>query len=93
MSTEPPRSDETTPGASSVEHPRWMQTEYIMGEADKLAARFEDFEPETAMTVARWMHYVSTYCIHEDHSACRLTCKTCNRPCRCACHQRPVAKP
>lgn len=28
-------------------------------------------------------HYVSTYCIHGNHEACRLTCKTCDAPCRC----------
>jgi excisionase family DNA binding protein len=28
-------------------------------------------------------HYVSTYCIHDNHDACRLTCKTCGAPCRC----------
>lgn len=31
-------------------------------------------------------HYVSSYCIHEDHENCRLTCKTCKDPCRCHCH-------
>lgn len=31
-------------------------------------------------------HYFSTYCIHGDCGSCRLTCKTCNAPCRCSCH-------
>lgn len=31
-------------------------------------------------------HYLSTYCIHEAHDQCRLTCKTCDAPCRCSCH-------
>lgn len=31
-------------------------------------------------------HYTSTYCIHEQHDQCRLTCKTCERECLCACH-------
>jgi hypothetical protein len=35
-----------------------------------------------------WPHYTSTYCIHELHDACRLTCKTCGAPCRCDCHAR-----
>lgn len=30
--------------------------------------------------------YVSTYCIHNAHDACRQTCKTCQAPCRCQCH-------
>lgn len=31
-------------------------------------------------------HYTSTYCIHELHDSCRLTCKHCQSPCLCACH-------
>ncbi|MDP8961507.1 MAG: hypothetical protein M3N32_07840 [Actinomycetota bacterium] len=30
--------------------------------------------------------YVSTYCVHNAHEACRLNCKTCQAPCRCECH-------
>jgi transcriptional regulator with XRE-family HTH domain len=41
---------------------------------------------EIAMACARLAHYVSTYCIHGDHDACRRTCKTCDDPCRCECH-------
>ena len=33
--------------------------------------------------------YESTYCHHEWHSSCRLTCKVCAAPCVCACHARP----
>jgi len=32
-------------------------------------------------------HYWSTYCIHDRHDECRLTCKTCKAPCLCTCHQ------
>lgn len=31
--------------------------------------------------------YLSTYCIHGNHEACRLTCKTCEQPCVCGCHE------
>ncbi len=31
-------------------------------------------------------HYLSTYCLHGNHAACRLTCKICDAPCRCVCH-------
>lgn len=31
--------------------------------------------------------YTSTYCVHGDHDACRLTCKTCVSPCACPKHQ------
>lgn len=31
-------------------------------------------------------HYWSTYCIHGRHNECRRTCKTCEAPCRCECH-------
>lgn len=32
--------------------------------------------------------YISTYCIHELHDACRLTCKHCAAPCLCECHRK-----
>lgn len=35
----------------------------------------------------RYPHYTSTYCIHDLHDECRLTCKTCVRHCLCACHK------
>ena len=46
-------------------------------------------------------HYVSTYCIDgalvddptraaELHGGCRLTCKHCDKPCRCSCHHSPA---
>lgn len=28
--------------------------------------------------------YVSTYCLHSDHAACRLTCLCCGQPCQCS---------
>lgn len=30
-------------------------------------------------------HYVSTYCLHGNHGACRLTCKSCPAECACDC--------
>jgi hypothetical protein len=30
--------------------------------------------------------YFSTYCIHEIHDQCRLTCKICRGYCHCFCH-------
>lgn len=42
--------------------------------------------------LARRTHYVSTYCIHREHSACRLTCKTCAKWCRCRCHREPRSR-
>lgn len=36
-----------------------------------------------------WLsHYMSTYCFHGEHGQCRLTCKVCDRRCRCRCHKR-----
>lgn len=32
-------------------------------------------------------HYTSTYCIHDHHDQCRLTCKICADPCKCHCHE------
>ena len=32
-------------------------------------------------------HYWSTACIHDRHDECRRTCKFCDQPCRCSCHQ------
>lgn len=37
-----------------------------------------------------WHYYVSTYCLHEKHSDCRLKCKICEAPCRCECHHEGV---
>jgi hypothetical protein len=31
--------------------------------------------------------YLSTYCLHGRHGACRLVCKTCDAPCVCECHR------
>jgi len=36
-------------------------------------------------------HYWSTYCIHELHDQCRLTCKHCKAPCLCGCHKGETA--
>lgn len=30
--------------------------------------------------------YISTYCQHDKHEDCRLTCKICESPCLCPCH-------
>jgi hypothetical protein len=32
--------------------------------------------------------YWSTYCLHGYHEDCRLTCKICDAPCVCVCHER-----
>jgi hypothetical protein len=40
--------------------------------------------------VSFWPHYTSTYCQHGAHDACRLVCKTCEAPCRCACHKEAL---
>jgi hypothetical protein len=42
--------------------------------------------PSDAVHHTRLGHYLSTYCLHEDHGSCRLTCKICEAPCRCDCH-------
>ena len=34
--------------------------------------------------------YVSTYCVHGDHAACRRVCKSCPAECQCSCgHPAP----
>jgi hypothetical protein len=34
--------------------------------------------------------YVSTYCVHGDHAACRRVCKSCPAECQCDCgHPAP----
>jgi hypothetical protein len=40
----------------------------------------------TVEALAQVAHYYSTACLHQLHDQCRLTCKTCGDPCRCACH-------
>ena len=62
-----------------------------------LAGRLNDPEYRAAYESARSAddavyhtgrgHYLSTYCFHERHGDCRLTCKGCEAPCRCACHR------
>lgn len=32
-------------------------------------------------------HYTSTACWHELHNQCRKTCKFCEKPCLCDCHE------
>lgn len=44
-------------------------------------------EPGPGEVVVWRPHYFSSYCIHELHRLCRLTCKTCGQACRCPCHQ------
>lgn len=40
-----------------------------------------------AWLLGRLGHYVSTYCLHGNCEACRLTCKTCAARCRHRCHR------
>lgn len=42
--------------------------------------------------LTRWFghYYVSTYCLHGNHAACRKTCKECAAMCKCRCHVLPV---
>lgn len=50
----------------------------------------QDAENVAVVTIngdAYYPHYFSTYCIHGLHDRCRLTCKHCDRSCRCDCHQ------
>jgi hypothetical protein len=37
-------------------------------------------------------HYYSTYCWHENHEVCRLTCKTCGLSCLCSCHHEKESR-
>ena len=34
-------------------------------------------------TLARKLHYLSTYCLHGLHDQCRITCKHCPEMCWC----------
>lgn len=38
-------------------------------------------------------YYLSTYCFHLDHDACRDFCKTCKVLCVCTCHTEPAWTP
>lgn len=48
---------------------------------------------EEAMSPLIEHPYTSTYCLHELHDRCRLTCKMCAAPCRCVCHLEPGVLP
>jgi hypothetical protein len=55
-------------------------------------AEFEENRPcpgghDPVLAMAQAAHYFSTYCLHDDHEHCRLTCKTCGQSCRCPCHR------
>ena len=55
------------------------------------ALRSLDASPDTGghdpdLALAQKVHYFSTYCLHDNHGACRQTCKTCGKLCRCPCH-------
>lgn len=45
-----------------------------------------DVAQDELLRLATAAHYLSTYCLHDHHDICRLECKTCKAPCRCACH-------
>lgn len=71
----------------------------IVGSIDSahlLARRALDGSPDMGggdvLAMAQAMHYLSTYCLHGNHDDCRLTCKTCEQPCRCPCHQSGEAE-
>ena len=53
--------------------------------ADHLGLGAGERSPDEVL--ARIAHYVSTYCLHDKHDVCRLTCKHDNtETCRCHCH-------
>lgn len=43
-------------------------------------------DPQAERVLAGAAHYFSTYCLHDRHDECRVTCKFCPAPCRCSCH-------
>jgi hypothetical protein len=52
-----------------------------------------DGEPEFPLPIRPdgTHHYVSTYCVHGDHAACRRVCKSCPAECACDCgHPKPA---
>lgn len=50
-------------------------------------------QDDAAVADALASHYVSTYCMHDVHESCRLTCKFCTALCRCSCHDRDGDNP
>lgn len=47
----------------------------------------EKHEINKAVSTKTTHLYVSTYCQHDLHANCRLTCKICNNHCLCRCHE------
>jgi hypothetical protein len=61
-------------------HGHGGQTEIVWLCPDVTAPPFND-------VIVHAPHYTSTYCLHDAHEHCRLTCKLCSEPCRCSCHR------
>jgi len=70
--------------------PSRQDVDALVAEVRRLAkaeAALAVFVKGGAVEVTRAGHYVSTYCLHDLHADCRLTCKHCTSPCRCSCHE------
>jgi cytochrome c556 len=74
------REQSSADAARAARERAWKRVREVKAERDRLRAAVDD------ALLAALAHYTSTYCIHDDHEHCRLTCKTCGAPCRCACH-------
>jgi hypothetical protein len=51
----------------------------------------EEVKPKLKMAMPSALHYTSTACQHAKHAECRQTCKFCNAPCACPCHDEAKA--
>lgn len=65
---------------------------------DSLRAKLGALEEQLTQVNRSWMQasnhfdtqgnhiYYGTSCLHDDHEACKVICKTCSSPCVCVCH-------
>jgi hypothetical protein len=80
----------TTRPVDQVVLPRHL-VDRLHREMGELTRRAERAEAQLPIRPDGTHHYVSTYCVHGDHAACRRVCKSCPAECQCDCgHPAPA---
>ena len=69
-----------------TQHATHLDRAPVIGFGDRLRRLRLDVGMDQREFAEEEHEYVSTACQHDLHDRCRLTCKFCSAPCRCACH-------
>ena len=73
----------------------YTELKKLFGQALTMRMLSKDHESQIKQLLARIesIHvYTSTACQHEFHGECRITCKFCDTPCICPCHESRSAE-